>query len=121
MQEKDEYLESLQNKMHLLARSTYTAARMFPKEELFAASSQLRRAVLSVPLNFIEGYARKRPAVKLNFWETSYGSLKEARYLVFFGYEEQWIPQNTYETLLKQYDEIGAMLWRAIASLQKNA
>ncbi len=32
----------------------------FPKEEIYGLTSQLRRAVLSMILNYIEGYARKR-------------------------------------------------------------
>lgn len=43
----DEYI-------HLVYRLT----REFPKEELYGVISQLRRAVISIMLNYIEGYAR---------------------------------------------------------------
>ncbi|PJB19449.1 four helix bundle protein, partial [Candidatus Falkowbacteria bacterium CG_4_9_14_3_um_filter_36_9] len=56
--------------------------RSFPKDELYGITSQLRRAALSVILNYIEGYARKRDKVYKNFLEISYGSLKEAKYLL---------------------------------------
>ena len=36
----------------------YNITRKFPKEELYGITSQLRRASLSVILNYIEGYAR---------------------------------------------------------------
>ena len=115
---EDNYVKTLKLKMHDLTRATYRATKGFPKEELFAASSPLRRTILSVPLNFIEGYARRRRAVKLNFWETSYGSLKESQYLIYFAFTESWIPKETYTQLTKQCDEVAAMLWTAITSLE---
>ena len=44
--------------MDNLAHSVYKASKAFPKDEMFGVTSQLRRASLSVPLNYIEGYAK---------------------------------------------------------------
>ena len=112
------YVQIVKIKMHALAREVYRLSKTFPKDELFAATSQLRRAALSVPLNFIEGYARRRRAVKLNFWETSYGSLKETQYLLYFAYTENWIAKEDYTKTNSDCDEIAAMLWRAIESIK---
>lgn len=115
----DNYLDKLKSKMDIYVHFVYKVSRGFPKEELYGATSQLRRSALSVILNFIEGYARKRSAVKLNFWEISYGSLKEAKYLLYFAYKENWISKEEYQTALGMAEEIGAMLWKATESLQK--
>lgn len=49
----------------------YKVARQFPKEELFSSCSQLKRAGLSMLLNYVEGFCRLRIKVQLNFFEIS--------------------------------------------------
>jgi four helix bundle protein len=56
----------------------YDVSKFFPRDEVFGLTSQLRRAALSVALNYVEGYARQRRAVLKNFTEIAYGSLKES-------------------------------------------
>ncbi len=41
----------------------YTVTRNFPKEEMFSSVSQWRRATLSIILNYLEGYARKKSLI----------------------------------------------------------
>jgi len=48
----------LKSKMDEFARITYQVTRGFPKDEMYGLTSQLRRAALSVVLNYIEGFAR---------------------------------------------------------------
>lgn len=49
----------------------YAVTKKFPKHEMYGATSQLRRAILSVILNYIEGYSRFRTKTTLLFFETS--------------------------------------------------
>lgn len=115
--EPGSFLDNLQTKMDEYVHLVYFVTKKFPKDELFGSTSQLRRAALSVVLNFIEGYARQKMAVKRNFWEISYGSLKESKYLVDFAYKEQYLPREDYEKLTNLAEEIGAMLWRSLVPL----
>jgi four helix bundle protein len=71
----------------------------------------LKRASLSVVLNYIEGYARKRKAVFRNFLEISYGSLKESDYLINFSYNRGYVNEDDHKELVQYTDRIGKMLW----------
>jgi len=111
------YHEKLKKKMDEFVHLVYKAARKFPKEELYGVTSQLRRAALSVILNYIEGYARGRDKVHKNFLEISYGSLKESKYLLHFSFVEKYLSKDDYEKTTKLAEEIGAMLWGVLRRL----
>lgn len=98
----------------------YNFTKKFPKEELCGAVSQIQRATLSIILNYIEGYARRRSAVQLNFFEMSYGSLKESKYLLQFSKTENFINEIDFNSGFALAEEIGAMLWTEIVNLEKN-
>lgn len=113
------YQEELKIKMDKFVHLAYKATKTFPKEELFSSVSQLRRAALSIILNYVEGYARRKPLVRLNFLEISFGSLKESKYLLKFSFDEKYILKNDYDLGIKLSDDIGAMLWREIDNLSR--
>jgi len=114
------YFEQIKTKMDAYVHFVYKLTKNFPKEEIYGCTSQLRRSTLSVILNFIEGFARKKLAVKRNFWEISYGSLQESKYLLEFAWMEKYIMNEAdYLTALKMADEIGAMLWTAMEPLSE--
>ena len=114
------FKENLKKKMDEYVHFVYRVTKKFPKDELYGVISQIRRATLSIILNYIEGFARRRPAVQLNFLEISYGSFKESKYLLHFSMSEQYLSIKDYEIGSKMADEIGAMLWTEITNLDKS-
>ncbi len=112
-----EFHKKLKLKMDEYAHLVYNFTKNFPRQELFGITSQLRRAALSVILNYIEGYARNRNKVHKNFLEISYGSLKESMYLLHFSLIEGYLTQEQYNQTAKLADEIGAMLWKSIEGI----
>ena len=60
----------------------YVKTRDFPKEEMFGLTSQMRRSVLSIPSNIVEGCARDTEADYLHFLDMAYGSARELQYQV---------------------------------------
>ncbi len=111
------YVDQLKNKMDAYVHFVYRLTKQFPKDELYGCTSQLRRASLSIVLNFIEGFARKKTAVKRNFWEISYGSLQESKYLISFSFSENYFSETEYKQASIMAEEIWAMLWRALEPL----
>ena len=58
----------------------YRVTKVFPKEEMFGLSSQLRRSGTSVASNIVEGCARNSQADYLRFLDLAYSSAKEFEY-----------------------------------------
>jgi four helix bundle protein len=108
----------VKQKMDEFAKGVYRVTKMFPKEEIYGLTSQLRRASLSVILNYIEGFARTGDKELKNFLQISYGSLKESKYLIFFCVREGYIAQDDYGKLIRLSDEIGALLWKRIQKVK---
>ena len=103
--------------MHEYVKLVYGLSSNFPKEEIYGSVSQIRRAALSVILNYVEGYARRRSEdckVYKNFIEISYGSLKESKYLLFFSYDMGYIDEEVYKKGVVLAEKIGKMLWSLI-------
>ena len=111
-QKADKFHDILKLKMDELVHLVYKVTKNFPKDELYGVISQLRRAALSIILNYIEGYARQRSKVYAVFLDTSYGSLKETKYLLHFSLIEKYLDKSDYDKTIKLADEIGAMLWK---------
>ena len=100
------------DKFDAFAHEVYRVTRYFPSNEKFGLVSQMRRAALSIPLNYIEGYARGKDSQdNARFLRTAFGSLKEVQYCLTFTREEGYITEEQYTYLNQQADEIGAILW----------
>jgi four helix bundle protein len=67
-------------KSHAWVLGIYKLTENFPKHELFGLTSQLRRAAVSVPANFAEGFKKTSLADKLRFYNIAQGSLEECHY-----------------------------------------
>ncbi len=67
-------------KAHQFVLDVYRLTENFPKHELFGLTSQLRRAAISIPANFAEGFRKASRPDKLRFYNMAQGSLEECRY-----------------------------------------
>jgi len=118
--------ENMQTKFHsdlkeyldAYAHLIYDITTTFPTNEQFGLTSQLRRAAISVVLNYTEGYARMRKAILKNFIEISYGSLKESLYLVEFSYKRKFMTKEQYIQATELANIIAKMLWGMLKKLQ---
>ena len=97
-------------KAHLLVKSIYKITGIFPKDELFGLTSQMRRSAVSVPANIVEGYSRKSVKEKLNFYNIARASLSELEYYIDLSFELNYVPEEQYKQLLVTRGEVGRLL-----------
>ena len=71
---------ALWQKAHAWVLDVYRFTARMPKHELFGLAAQLRRAAVSVPANFAEGFKRQSRPDKLRFYNIAQGSVEECRY-----------------------------------------
>lgn len=109
----------LKNKIHEFIKLVYKITQNFPKHELYGLVSQIRRAAVSIMTNYLEGFARRKPKVILNFYETSFGSVKECKYLLFLSKELAYLSEGDYDKAINLAEEISAMLWSSIQTTEK--
>jgi len=94
---------------HQLALKVYKETRIFPKEEIYGLTSQLRRAVVSIPNNIAEGCGRKSKKELYNFFNISMGSSSEVEYLLLIAHDLNYL-QNEYFELNKLLVKMRKML-----------
>jgi four helix bundle protein len=75
----------LWKKAHRWVLAVYRFTEGFPKHELFSLTSQLRRAAVSIPANFAEGFKKRGKADKARFYNIAQGSIEECRYYLILA------------------------------------
>lgn len=113
------FRENLIKKSDELAHLVYPLTYKFPQEERFALGDQIRRAIVSVPANLIEGIARGGEKEKRQFANIAYGSLKEAKYLIFFAYKEGLVSERDYQKILPKLEELSKLLFSFLKVLKR--
>ncbi len=98
------------HKADKLAVEIYEITQSFPKTEIYGVTSQLRRAALSIPVNIVEGYARRSKKELKQFLNISLGSLAETEYLLSFTMRLGYIKKETVQ-IDKLLEETGKTLW----------
>jgi four helix bundle protein len=82
----------------------------YPKEEVYALTSQVRRASVSIAANIAEGYKKKTTPNKLNFLNISEGSLEEVKYYILLSKDLEYINEKTANELENLADEVGRLI-----------
>ncbi len=102
-----------------LVTKTYMVTETFPKSEMFGLSSQLKRAVISVPSNIAEGQGRDSIKEFLHHLSISYGSLMEVETQIQIAANLSYIPQTEADSLIDKCGEVGRLLNGLLRSLRK--
>src|SRR6266545_1047509 len=95
------------------------ASRIFPKDERFGLTSQLRRAAVSIPANIAEGAGRKSYREFAHFLSNSQGSASEVETELLIASLLSYFENERYMELRSALDEIGRMLTGLCQHLEK--
>lgn len=95
---------------HKLTVDIYCATQKFPKEEIYGLTSQIRRAVSSIPTNIAEGCGRRTNAELANFLNIASGSASEVEYELLLAKDINYLTDIQYQQFAKEVREIRSML-----------
>ena len=93
---------------------------LFPGEEKFSLSQQLRRAVQSVPANIAEAHGRYHFQDAIRFCYIARGSLDETLSHLLLSYDLGYISDNVLEDCREIWREVYRLLTGYIRYLRRN-
>ena len=97
-----------------LLKQVYQITEKYPEIEKYNVISQLRRSILSIPLNIAEGYGRQSKEEFRRFLRISLGSSNEVEAILEISKELKYINEEEYKKLSKENEEIGKMIYKTI-------
>lgn len=106
-------------KAHQLALAVYKASAVFPNDERYGLTSQLRRASVSIPTNIAEGCGRFTDPDFARFLQIAMGSASETEYQILLARDLDFIPAPEYDKLRKDVEEVKRMLASLLRTLRK--
>jgi len=87
---------------HKLVLMIYSITKMFPQEELFGLTSQLRRAAVSVTSNIAEGFQRQSYREKVQFYSVALGSVAEIQNQLLIAQDVGYIEHDKFLKIAHQ-------------------
>jgi len=93
-----------------LVTTVYSLTSKFPKEELYALTSQIRRCSISIPSNIAEGYGRRHKQDYVRFLEIARSSLYELQTQLEISKNINYIDEHELNVILEQCKELEKML-----------
>lgn len=93
------------------AMEIFEISKNFPKEEKYSLTDQIRRSSRSVCANLAEAYRKRRyPKNFTSKVSDSDGEASETMVWIDFAYDCKYIDEDTKNSLIRKYEEVGKML-----------
>ena len=97
-------------KSHKLTLDIYRVTSLFPREELYGLTSQIRRASVSIPANIAEGCGRDSEGELLRFMRIAMGSSSELEYELLLAQDLGFISDVEFNKIQGDLVEVRKML-----------
>ena len=104
-----------------LVVKVYELTAVFPKDEIFGITSQIKRASLSIPANIAEGFGRFHYLDKAKFYLNARGSLFELKSHLLIAIELKLLNEIITKQLIQDIDRLGVKINNLIGTTRKMA
>lgn len=106
---------------HQLTLAVYRISKSFPKEEIFGLTSQMRRAVSSIPTNIAEGCGRASNKDFAHFLQIAIGSATEVEYQLLLAHDINYINDDDYKALTDETVVVRKMIIKYQSELKSSS
>src|SRR5664280_546124 len=93
-----------------LTKIIYKITKAFPDDERFGITNQMRRSVISVSSNIVEGSYRSTGKDKSNFMTIAYSSLMELLNQTIAALDLKYINEDQYNEIRSQIEKVSNKL-----------
>ncbi len=104
---------------HILVLRVYELTKLFPKDEQFGLTNQMRRAVVSVTSNIAEGFSRLSYNDKAHFYSMAHGSLTEVQNQLIVARDVKYIANDRFDQIAQQSVIVHKLLTGLIKSTKQ--
>lgn len=105
-------------KSHSLTLAVYKATALFPKDELYGLTSQIRRSSVSITANIAEGCGRAGDTEFARFLQIAMGSASELEYHLLLAHDLGFLNDSDYHQLNSETTEVKKVLTSLIRKLK---
>ena len=105
-------------KAHTLTLKVYEQSKIFPKDEIYSLTNQLRRSASSVPANIAEGCGKNSQTDLARYLNISLGSANETEYFLLLSKDLNYLAEEKYIELNDNINEVKAMLISLIGKVR---
>lgn len=93
-----------------LAILIYKTTKLFPKDETFGMTSQMRRCSISIASNLAEGSGRSSMKDKARFSEIAYSSSLELLNQIILSFDFEYVDENQYIQIREKITEVNMLI-----------
>lgn len=93
-----------------LAILIYKTTKLFPKDETFGLTSQMRRCSISIASNLAEGSGRSSMKDKARFSEIAYSSSLELLNQIILSFDFEYVDESQYIQIREKITEVNMLI-----------